>query len=190
MARGRCFDPACLIGTPIDPGALLGLRQRLVGHVLPQRPDSIAGALVGQLGHPLASDDVPVAHHQVHVRIVLVLARLVDGGTPGRPARGHLFGKGCDQCPPLLSIELPGQGDRQLVDDPGIFPIRLLFPIQPGTGGTTINRHALAKQISLGIGAGDVPNMRPGRPRCVGGLADAAEIEAVDRDASSPAFHR
>lgn len=172
------------MGAPIDPGALLGLRKGRIGHILPQRPDPITRTLVGQLGHSLAGDDVPVTHDQVHMRIVLVLARLMDGGTPGCLALGQPLGKGRDQFPTFLSPKLPGQGDRQLVDDPGIFPIVLLFPVQPGTGSTAIDRHARAEQLGLGIGAGDVPNMRPGRARCVGGLADAAEVEAVDRDAS------
>ena len=184
MARRQGFDPSGLIGAPIDPGALLGLRQRLVGDVLPQRPHPIAGALVGQLGDPLAGDAVPIAHHQVHMRIVLVLARLMNGGTPGRPALGQPFGKGRHQGPAFVRSELPGQGDRQLVDDPGVLAIGLLFPVQPGTGGTAISGHALAEQIRLGIGPGDVANMRPRRPFRVGGLADAAEVEAVDRDAS------
>ncbi len=118
------------------------------------------------------------------MRIVLVLAALMDGRTPGRLALGQSLGKGHHQGLALVPPELPGQGDRQLVDDPGIFPIGLLFPVQPGTGGTAIDRHALAEQIGLRIGPGDVANMRPRRALGVGGLADAAKIQAVDRDAS------
>lgn len=82
MPLGPFPDAAGGMAAPVDPRRLLRLLQGGIGHLLPQGPDALTGPFLGQQRHALASDGIPVAHDQVHMRIVRVGPFLVDGREP------------------------------------------------------------------------------------------------------------
>ena len=67
---------------PVDPRRFSRLLQGGVAGFLPQQPQPVARALVGQHGDALARPGIPVADNQVRMRIVRVGPGLVDGGEP------------------------------------------------------------------------------------------------------------
>ena len=119
------------------------------------------------------------------VRVVGVRSALVDRGEPCRPPSRHPLGEDRDQHPPLLRVQLARQGGGELVDHAGVFAVLPFLPVQPSEGGVALGRHPSGQQVGAGLGAGDVAQMRARRPGRVGGLADTAQMQAVDRHASS-----
>jgi len=119
------------------------------------------------------------------VRVVGVRTALVDRGEPCRPPVRDPLSEGCHQPSPLPGVHLAGQGDRDLVDHAGVLAVLPLLSVQPSAGRIALVGHPAGQQVGAGLGAGDVADVRARRPGRVGGLADAAQMQAVDRHASS-----
>jgi len=85
----------------------------------------------------------------------------------------------------LLRVQLARQGGGDLVDHAGILAVLPFLPVQPSAGGVALVRHPSGQQVGAGFRAGDVAEVRARRPGRVGGLADAAQVQAVNRHASS-----
>jgi len=119
------------------------------------------------------------------VRVVRVPSALVDRRKPCRPSLRDPFGEDRDQPAPLPRVQFARQSHRDFVDDPGVLAVLPFFPIQPAAGGVALLRHPSGENIGAGFRAGDVADMRARRPGRVGGLADAAKVQAVDRHPSN-----
>ena len=119
------------------------------------------------------------------MRIVRVPAALVDRRKPCRFALRDPLGKRRDQPAPLQGVQLARQGRRDLVDHAGILSVPPFLLVQPSAGRVALAWHSSGQQVGAGLGAGDVAKMRARRPGRVGGLADAAKVQAVNRHVSS-----
>jgi len=119
------------------------------------------------------------------VRIVRIPSALVDRREPCRPPLRHPLGKRHDQPAPLQGVQLTRQGHGQLVDHAGVLTVAPFLPVQPPPRGVALGRHSSGQQVGAGLGAGDVAKMRARRPGRVGGLADTAQMQAVNRHNSS-----
>lgn len=175
------------MAAPVDPRPLPGLLQGGVDGFLPQRPEALAGPFLRQHRHPLPGFGIAVPDDQVRMRVGRVLPRLVQRRQPrGALERGFLT-KDPDQIPALPVAELARQGDDELVDHAGVLPVAPLLRVQPPAGRLALDRHAGADHLGLRIGPGDVADVRPRRPGGVRAPADAAHVEAENRDAVPPA---
>jgi len=119
------------------------------------------------------------------VRIVRVPSALVDRRKPSRLPLRHPLGKRRDQPAPLQGVQLARQGHGQLVDHAGVLTVPPFLPIQPPPRGVALGRHPSGQQVGAGLGAGDIAKMRARRPGRMGGLADTAQMQAVNRHLSS-----
>jgi hypothetical protein len=116
------------------------------------------------------------------MRVVPVVARLVDRRKPRRTVLRDLTGKASHQRLPLPCVQLARQGQHELVDDAGVLPVALLLPIQPCPRRVRGLGHALGHEDGLGAFAGDVADMRPCSAGRMCRSADAAHVQAVDRN--------
>jgi hypothetical protein len=116
------------------------------------------------------------------MRVVCVVARLVDGGEPCGAVLGDASGKASHQRLPLPCVQLARQGEHELVDDAGVLAVGPLLPIQPCPRRVRGLGHALGHEDGLGTFAGDVADMRPCGAGRMCRPADAAHVQAVDRN--------
>lgn len=79
----RAFPHAAgLMAAPVDPRRLCRRRKSGIAGVFPQQPHPVARAFFRQHRHALAGRHITIPDDQVRMRVVRVLARLVDGGEP------------------------------------------------------------------------------------------------------------
>jgi hypothetical protein len=170
------------MAAPVDALRPPRLPQGGVGGFLPQQPHPVASALLGQQRHPPAGVDVSVPDDQVGVRVRSIVPGLVDRRQPRRPARRQLLGKAAHQLGTLPSIKFAGQRQHDLVDDAGVLTVGLLLSVEPAAGGVSLDRHSRAQQLGLHVRPGDVADVRSGGAGRMRAPADAADVQAVDRD--------
>jgi hypothetical protein len=176
------------MAAPIDARELSRLSQGGIGGFLPQQPHPVASALLGQQRHPPAGVDVAVSDDQVGVRVRSVVPGLVDRRQPRRPARRQLLGEGADELGPPPWIQFERQRQHDLVDDPGVLSIRRFLGVEPASGGVPLDRHPRADQRGLRAWPGDVADVRSGGAGRMRAPADAADVQAVDRDPRPPSL--
>ena len=192
MHRGLAVDALRVERPPVDPLGAPGALKRLVGAALPggAQPLGAVGLqacllavalAVREPQHALAGLDIAVAEREVRMRVLRVLAHVMDGRDPGHPAFRHLGGEGGDQVRALEHVKLAGQRHHDLVDEAGVLAGGLLLGVHPAHGGCRVSGHVLGDDLGGGARAGDVFQVRGRRAGLMGGPADGLVIERVDR---------
>src|ERR1019366_1067514 len=163
----------------LDPGAFQGA----IGAVLPYLPeplDSIGDQAslgpvpwtVGKEDDPLVGLDVPVDDDKMGVRVMAVIALVVDGEKVRYAGSGDQHRKMVHQLDPLLVRKLSGQGDVDFGAEPGVLPCPALQGIHPSACGAGIIRHMPRLDVGSGTCAADISEMRASRARRMGGASD------------------
>lgn len=173
--------------TPVDPRLLLRLRQRKVGVLLPKLTQTFGRAFFTHAEDTLAGFLIPVPDDQMTVRVLGVLALFVEGGKPRCPAFGDRLGIGADQRQPLLLVQLPREGQHDLIDDAGVLSVGVFCGAQESHSVRRGSRHSSTGQPAQGTCSRNVFDVRGGGVRLgLRGLAHGAVVQAVDSHTRDP----
>lgn len=182
MALWGRFKPSCRVREPFDPlRASCGL-QGVIAQPFPEQPHPIDRALVRELGDAPAGFRGAVADDDMGVGVAGILAGLMDRREPGGLALRQFLRKRPHQVRAPIAAELARQGHNDPVDNAGILPVVPLLRVQPCAGGFRIGGKALGQQDGLGALAGDIADMGACGSGRMGGLADARDVQAIDRN--------
>lgn len=201
MNAGLAPDPLRLQRSAVDPRVNAGTRERFVADRLPPlanphdrlrsrqpRLAAIAGA-VGQAQHAAACLDIAIMDCDMDMRIVRVLADLVDRREPRDELAACQVGhERFDQLCPLMLVQFRRQCDPQLVQDAAVLAHGAFGPVDPGSRRVRLIGHVLGEQHRVRIRPTDIADTRA---RGAGGMCrapDAFQVAAIDRHGRSPAI--
>lgn len=105
MAARHAVDTLRLETAAVDAGRVSGVGEGFVDGFLPQSPQAFGAAFFRELGDARAGVDVAVPNDDVHMRVVAVLAPVVDHGQPRGAASGDFAQINADEGLPVRGRE-------------------------------------------------------------------------------------
>lgn len=107
------------------------------------------------------------------MRVLCVLAHVMEGREIRRLALGHSLGIGAYQLGALLAVQLARQGQHHLVEDAGVLPIADFGLFDPRRQLAEFLGHPRPGRSAAGARPSDVAQVRGGRERLLlGALSD------------------